>query len=58
MVLDPEGSAMRAFGASGTPMAVLVDASGRIASPLAAGSREVLALARARHDEAARIGAG
>ncbi len=57
MMLDSEGFAMRAFGASGTPMAVLVDASGRIASPLAVGSREVMALARARHDEAARIGA-
>lgn len=56
MVLDSEGLAMRAYGASGTPMAVLVDASGRIASPLAVGSREVMALARARHDEAARIG--
>ncbi|HET7552096.1 MAG TPA: TlpA family protein disulfide reductase, partial [Gemmatimonadaceae bacterium] len=56
VVLDSEGLAMRAFGAGGTPMAVLVDAGGRIASPLAAGSREVMALARARHDEAVRIG--
>jgi hypothetical protein len=33
------------FGASGTPMAVLVDAEGRIASELAAGAPTILALA-------------
>jgi peroxiredoxin len=33
------------FGAGGTPMAVLVDAEGRIASELAAGAPAVLALA-------------
>jgi len=35
----------QAFGASGTPMAVLVDAEGRIASPVVAGAAAVLALA-------------
>jgi len=58
VVLDSDGSMMRAFGASGTPMAVLVDASGRIASPLAAGAQEVMALARARYNESVRTGTG
>jgi hypothetical protein len=35
------------FGATGTPMAVLVAADGTIASPLAAGAPAVLALAGA-----------
>ncbi len=34
------------FGAHGTPMAVLVDAEGKIASEVAAGAPDVLALAR------------
>jgi peroxiredoxin len=58
VVLDSDGSVMRAFGASGTPMGVLVDASGRIASPLAVGAREVMALARVRYDESVRAGTG
>jgi thiol-disulfide isomerase/thioredoxin len=46
VVLD-QGFAMgNAFGADGTPIAVLVDAEGRIASTLASGAAEVLALAR------------
>lgn len=45
--LDTEGGAMRAFGADGTPMAVLVDEEGRIASPLGAGAPAVMASARA-----------
>lgn len=53
VLLDSDGATMRDFGASGTPMAVLVDASGRIASPLAAGAREVMALARTRWKEPA-----
>jgi peroxiredoxin len=39
-------SAMRLFGANGTPTAVLIDANGRIASPLAIGGPSVLALTR------------
>jgi hypothetical protein len=36
---------MRAYGARGTPVAVLIDDSGRIASPTpATGAQEVLAL--------------
>jgi peroxiredoxin/uncharacterized membrane protein YphA (DoxX/SURF4 family) len=46
VVLDEEGRpVMNSFGADGTPMAVLVDAELRIASELATGSEEVLALA-------------
>jgi hypothetical protein len=36
-----------AFGAHGTPMGVLVDAQGRIASDVVAGARAVMALANA-----------
>ncbi|MDQ3512829.1 MAG: TlpA family protein disulfide reductase, partial [Chloroflexota bacterium] len=46
VVLDQNFAAGRAFGATGTPAAVLVDAIGRIASPLAVGAPAVLALAR------------
>jgi peroxiredoxin/uncharacterized membrane protein YphA (DoxX/SURF4 family) len=47
VVLDPAGMSIGSkFGASGTPMAVLVDAEGRIASDLVAGAPAVLALAK------------
>lgn len=46
VLLDQRSQAMEAFGASGTPMAVRVDAEGRIASALAVGASAVLALAR------------
>lgn len=46
IVLDADYSVGRAFGVLGTPSAVLVDADGRIASDVAAGADEVLALAR------------
>jgi thiol-disulfide isomerase/thioredoxin len=52
VLLDADGTAMREFGASGTPMAVLVDAGGRIASYMAAGAHEVMALASAQQSEA------
>lgn len=45
VVLDQSFSTASRFGASGTPMAVLVDAEGKIASELAAGAPAVLALA-------------
>ena len=48
IVLDQGFEAGSAFGASGTPSAVLVDAQGKIASPVAAGAEDVLALARGR----------
>ena len=40
---DPAGLAMRAFGAGGTPMGVLVE-EGRVASPVVAGADAVLRL--------------
>ena len=42
--LDDGFAAGSAFGATGTPSAVLVDERGRIASPVAVGAPEVLAL--------------
>ena len=46
IVVDPSFSKTSAFGANGTPMAVLVDEEGRIASEVAAGAPAVMALAR------------
>jgi peroxiredoxin len=43
ILLDPERQAMRAFGARGTPMALLIS-DGRIASPLVAGPAPVFDL--------------
>ena len=55
IVLDQAGMSVGStFGASGTPMAVLVDAEGRIASELAAGAPAVLALARRRQEKTSR----
>jgi len=45
VLLDAGFESGRAFGASGTPSAVLVDKDGRIASEVAVGARGVLALA-------------
>jgi thiol-disulfide isomerase/thioredoxin/uncharacterized membrane protein YphA (DoxX/SURF4 family) len=45
IVLDDDGNVMRLFGAHGTPMAILVDAGGNIASKLAKGAPDVLKLA-------------
>jgi methylamine dehydrogenase accessory protein MauD len=47
VVLDEGFSAEQAFGAPGTPSAVLVDAEGNVASEVAVGPTEVLELARA-----------
>lgn len=41
------------FGATGTPMAVLIDSEGRVASEVAAGASAVLALANLADDSAA-----
>jgi protein-disulfide isomerase len=46
IVLDGDFAFGRALGATGTPSAVLIDAEGRVASPLRVGADEVLALAR------------
>jgi peroxiredoxin/uncharacterized membrane protein YphA (DoxX/SURF4 family) len=54
VVLDQEGlSVGRLFGATGTPMAVLVDAEGKIASELAAGAPAVLAQLRLPQEKTA-----
>jgi hypothetical protein len=45
VVLDHDFHAGRAFGASGTPSAVLIDAEGYVAAPVAVGAAAVLALA-------------
>ena len=45
VVLDQAFATGRAFGAGGTPSAVLVDAEGQIASEVAVGAQAVLALA-------------
>ncbi|MDP8925009.1 MAG: hypothetical protein M3O34_19350, partial [Chloroflexota bacterium] len=44
VALDQTFSTGTAFGVNGTPMGVLIDAQGRIASDLAVGSPAVLAL--------------
>ncbi len=51
VVLDQQFSAGRAFGASGTPSAVLVDAEGKVASEVTVGAPRVLELAGTRHAE-------
>jgi len=51
VALDPNFSVGQAFGARGTPSAVLLDAEGKIASPLATGGPAVLALAGAAQHE-------
>jgi peroxiredoxin len=48
VLLDPDFKVAWTFGANGTPMAVLVDEEGQIASEVAAGAEAVLALARAQ----------
>src|SRR5918995_1051452 len=51
VVLDQQFAAGRAFGASGTPSAVLVDAEGKIASEVAVGAPAVPGLAGASRAE-------
>jgi peroxiredoxin len=46
VVLDASSQAMSAYGAHGTPMALLVDDDGNVASNLAVGAVEVMNLAR------------
>ena len=52
VVLDQGFTAGRAFGADGTPMAILVDEEGRITSSLAEGAPAVLALLQVHQDQA------
>jgi methylamine dehydrogenase accessory protein MauD len=51
VVLDQTFEAGRAFGASGTPSAVLIDRKGNVASELAVGAPAVLQLAGGRKSE-------
>ncbi len=46
ILLDGSFAAGNAFGAAGTPSAVLIDGEGRVASPVAVGAPDVLALMR------------
>ena len=52
VVLDQQFAVGRAFGASGTPAAVLVDAEGKVASEVAVGAPAVLELAGFRQTKA------
>jgi peroxiredoxin len=52
VVLDQQFAVGRAFGASGTPSAVLVDAEGKVASEVAVGAPAVLELAGSRQTKA------
>jgi peroxiredoxin len=52
VLLDQQFAAGRAFGASGTPSAVLVDAEGNVASELAVGASGVRGLAGVHQTEA------
>ena len=51
VLLDENMSGGSKFGANGTPMAVLIDAQGKVASEVAAGAPAVLALAGARKNQ-------
>jgi methylamine dehydrogenase accessory protein MauD len=55
VVLDQQFAVGRAFGAFGTPSAVLVDEEGKVASEVAVGDQEVLALAK-QQDRQAGVG--
>jgi peroxiredoxin len=48
VVIDPDGSVYEAFGAYGTPMAVLVEADGAVGSEIVAGAEAVLGLSERR----------
>ena len=52
VLLDQNFAAGRAFGASGTPSGVLVDAEGKVASEVAVGAPAVMELAGAGRTQA------
>ena len=56
IVLDQNFQAGSAFGAHGTPMAVLLDAKGQIASEVVAGAEPILALMGGESVEARAVG--
>jgi len=51
VLLDPAQEASVSFGATGTPMAVLLDLNGQVASDVAAGAEAVFALAGRKHKQ-------
>jgi thiol-disulfide isomerase/thioredoxin len=51
VVLDQAFTSGRAFGATGTPSAMLVDAEGKIASAVAIGAQAVLILAQGTKEQ-------
>jgi len=53
ILLDQGFNTGRAFGASGTPSAVLIDARGKLASDVAVGAPAVLALAGVKQPQTA-----
>jgi hypothetical protein len=55
IVLDHNMSVGSTFGANGTPMAVLIDAQGKLASEVAAGAPAVLALAGTATERSASL---
>jgi len=54
-LIDDGFATGRAFGASGTPSAVLIDKNGKIASEVGVGAPAVLGLAKATPDKAAAV---
>lgn len=55
ILLDLTGQAGASFGANGTPMGILIDAKGRIASEVAAGAQAVFKLAGKLHELAIAV---
>jgi thiol-disulfide isomerase/thioredoxin/energy-converting hydrogenase Eha subunit E len=55
VVFDTDSKAAQAFSAGGTPMAVLLDRRGRVASRVAAGAQAFFALAKSREGLAAPL---
>ena len=55
VLLDPDSKMMAAFGANGTPMAVLVNADGNIGSDLAVGKNAILDLINAEGSSALNL---
>ena len=51
VLFDPDFEIGAVFGSNSTPSAILIDGAGRIASSLAIGERNVLALAGVRKVE-------
>jgi thiol-disulfide isomerase/thioredoxin/uncharacterized membrane protein YphA (DoxX/SURF4 family) len=54
IALDPAFAAGTAFGTTGTPSAILLDRTGRVASTLAVGAPQVIALATSGSDRSPR----